>query len=698
MFWKKKDKEKDKERLRKERIRKVLEEVRPKIDIEEYEPKELEFKTRDYYQFIKEIRREPRTFYEKLCYRAEKLIKISPDKKTRERLDVEIKTAYLDVTPEGVVSLTFILAIIGVFLFIATILFLKAMLFSLILFSLFLAAAWYSYTYPEKRSREIEVKMASDLVIAVLYMVIYMRTSPNIEGAIKFAAENLTGPLSWDLKKLLWDMEVGIYPSLNVALEYYLAKWKDKNEEFVEALQMLRAATGEKKERRLSLLDEAVNVMLNGTRDKMRHYAQKLRMPVSLIYAMGIMLPVIGLVMFPIVALFMAELVKPVFIFIGYDILLPIFLYWFISDLLRTKPPTFSQPDVKKAKGVPPLGKFRFMGKLFPVLPFAILIGLPFILYGIAGIASIPPTTLEGIEKQTTYSIFAVLGISFIIVAYCYLDSFQKIKLRKKIERIEEEFGTALFQFGNQIAGGRPLEIAIEKAVTDMKNLKIADLFREVIDNIKTLGTTFEQALFDKSVGVIWKYPSRIIKSVFRVIVESMEKSVTLAALTALTLSRYLKGVKMVKEEIMDMLSETITSMYFLANFLAPLISGIIVTMAIVIMEILFVMTGQVQQVLGQGQMPATLPAFLTFVWSGGGKGMPITPAGFQLVVGIYTLETALIISYFVNRLEYGEDAIGLRNIIYKTLLIAMLIYAFSWWISFRIFGPILAQILKPPF
>ncbi|HIQ50123.1 MAG TPA: hypothetical protein EYH56_02925 [Nanoarchaeota archaeon] len=696
MFWKK-EKDKDKEKLKRERIKKILEELRPKIDIEEYIPKtDLRFKTRDYSQFIKEIRREPRTFYEKLCWKAEKILRIKPDKKTKEKLESEIKTAYLDVTPEGVVSLTFLLAIIGLIFFISSIILIKDVLFSIVLLSLFLGSAWYCYTYPEKKSREIEVKMASDLVIAVLYMVIYMRTSPNIEGALKFAAENLTGPLSWDLKKLLWDMEVGVYPSLDIALEYYLAKWKDKNEEFVEALQMLRAATGETKERRLSLLDEAINVMLNGTRDKMRHYAQKLRMPVMLVYTMGIMLPVIGLVMFPIVALFMAQLVKPIFIFIGYDILLPLFLYWFISNMLKTKPATFSQPEIKEAKNVPSLGKFRFMGKELPVWPFSILAGLPFILYGVAGISSIPIETLQGIELQTLYSVYIIIGLSIIVIVYCYLDSFQKMPLRKKIERIENEFGEALFQFGNQIAGGRPLEIAMERAIRDMKNLKIADLFKEAISNIKKLGVTFEQALFDKNIGVIWNYPSRLIKSIFRVIIESMEKSVKLTALTTLTLSRYLKGVKMVKEEIMSMLSETITSMYFLASFLAPLISGIIVTMAIVIMEILFVMTEKLQSVLANATMPTALPTFLTWAWSGGGTGMPITPAGFQLVVGLYTLETAIIISYFVNRLEYGEDAIGLRNIIYKTVLIATIVYVLAWWISFRIFGPVLGQILAP--
>jgi signal recognition particle subunit SEC65 len=521
-----------------------------------------------------------------------------------------------------------------------------------------------------------------------------MRTSPNLEGAIKFAAENLTGPLSWDLKKLLWNIEVGVYPSMDVAIAAYLAKWKDKNEEFVEAFQMLKAATGELRERRLALLDEAVNVILEGTKDKMRHYAQQLRLPVMLVYAMGIMLPVIGLVMFPIVTIFMAELVKPLFIFLGYDVFLPLFLLWYMSNILRTKPATFSQPEISEVKGVPPLGKFRLFGKNLPILPFAVLSGLPFIIFGLIGISSVSPESVESISLHVSYSVILLFGVAISIVVYSYLDSFQKLPVRKDVERIEEEFGEALFQFGNQIASGRPVEIAVDYAIENMKNLKITDLFKELSINMKKLGLTFEQALFDKEVGVIWKYPSRLIKSVFRVIIDSAEKSVKVTALTILTLSRYLKGVKLVKEEITSMLAETLTSMRFLAMFLAPMISGVIVTMAIVIMEILFTLSTQMSELMAQA--PTGIPTMLLWSWSGGGEGMPITPGAFQITVGLYTIETAILLSYFINRLEYGEDSIGFRNVLAKTLFMAILTYVFSWWISFAIFGPVIEEILFP--
>jgi hypothetical protein len=63
-------------------------------------------------------------------------------------------------------------------------------------------------------------------------MIIYMRSSPNLEGAIKFAAQNLEGPLAWDLRKLLWDIETGKYSSADAALVDYVYKWKNKNREF----------------------------------------------------------------------------------------------------------------------------------------------------------------------------------------------------------------------------------------------------------------------------------------------------------------------------------------------------------------------------------------------------------------------------------------------------------------------------------
>ncbi len=685
---KKKEAEKKAEEIRRQQIEKVLKEIQPGLEI----PKEMKFQpySFDYSEFLKEIKHQPSTLYEKSCAIAEKILRIKPDEKGRAKLEENIKTAYLNVSPAGVTSFSFLTLIIFLLLGTLTIVFASDTLFTMFLLAFGLGLTYYLYNYPASHARAIQVKMSSDIVLAVLYMVIYMRNSPNMEGAVKFAADNLTGPLAWDLKKLMWDVEVGVHSSVDSALAAYLVKWKDQNKEFAEALHLLRNSTAESDFRRGAMLDEAISVILDGTRERMKHYAQGLRMPVMLIHAMGVLLPVMGLVMFPIVVIFMADVIKPIFIFIGYDILLPLFLFWYMNYILQTKPTTFSQPDVSQAKGIPPMGKYFMFGRNVWILPLALLVGIPLTLFGFSGFSQ------TEVEASVAYSILIIFGISLGITVYCILDSSQKIKVRKDIERIEDEFSEALFQLGNQVAGGVPIEVAVDKAHENLKNMRIADLFLTVSMNMKKLGFTFEQALFDKEYGAIWNYPSRLIRSIMQTVIQSAEKGVRTASMSMLTVSRYLKGMHEVKEEINEILGETVTSMKFMAMFLAPLIAGVTVTMAVIIIQILASLTAQLSTLMGESAALGSMQGMLLFTWGGGGEGVPITPSAFQLVVGLYMIETALLLSLFLNRIQYGEDAVGLRSTIASTLLFGVIIYIASWFVTYTMFGAPIKSLLTP--
>jgi hypothetical protein len=74
---------------------------------------------------------------------------------------------------------------------------------------------------------------------------------------------------------------------------------------------------------------------------------------------------------------------------------------------------------------------------------------------------------------------------------------------------------------GNTLSGGTPIEIAIDRARDNLKNLKIAEMFEIISLNMKKFGYTFEQAIFDKDVGAIWYYPSKLIHSIMQTIVQS---------------------------------------------------------------------------------------------------------------------------------------------------------------------------------
>lgn len=672
------------ERAKKEQIRKALKST----DIQM--PKQREFVPypTEYLSFLEEIKQKPASWYEKACSAAEKYFPINPDNKTASKLEASLRAAYINATPKGTYSLAFLLTILTVIPVVVSLFLDTGLVFTMFGLVMVAGVFFYFYNYAGSRAKAMRMQMSSDSVLAILYMIIYMRASPNLEGAIRFASQYLEGPLAWDLRKLLWDLEIGKYASADFALIDYINKWKDENREFSEALNLLRGSMVQESRREI-VYEETINTILSGTRERAKHYASGLRMPMMLIYAMGILLPVMGLVLFPVILIFIADVVKPSFIMLGYDILLPVFLYFIVNYLLSSKPPTFSPPDISKAKDVPPMGKVLLGGKMLPILPISLAIAIPLLLIGFIGISN--PEAYSSVNS----SMLIILGIGLGIVVYTFLDSYQKIKIRKDIERIEDEFATALFQLGNSISGGLPLELAIEKARANLKEMKIADLFDIISLNMKKFGYTFEQALFDKEVGALWHYPSKLIQSIMQTLLQSARKSVTSASKSMVIISRYLKDVHEVKEEIDEILGETVSSMKFLAMFLAPLVAGITVTLAVVIIQILQSLGTAMQGIMSTAGNMNSYQTFFMVPWLMGGT-MPITPAFFQLVVGIYMIETGFLLSIFLNGIKYGDDPVGLRESIWMILLFGIIIYIMSWTVTYSMFGPTITTILNP--
>ena len=675
--------------------RRRLEEIVRSTEISLPGAKKISKHSSAYQSFLDEIKHKPKTIFEKVCKFSEKMPAVSLGKKTDDELKEDIDASYMNISSRGVVGFT-----LGIFIlfFILSLVFMVAfsdITFGMFLFLFGLVFAYSALTYPAKRAETLVVRMSADTILAVLYMVIYMKSSPNLEGALKFTADNLDGELSWDLKKLLWDLQVGVYPNADAAIAQYTIKWKDKNPEFAEALNLLRgAAVG--KARRDKLFDEIIKVVLDGTVDRTRKYVSHLRMPVMVIHAMGVLLPVMGLVLFPIIVIFMSDTVKPIFLFLGYDVILPIVLWYFISKTLSNKPPTFSQPDISLVRGIPKMGMVKLQNKLVPVIIPAVAIFVALLVLGIVLSPSILSTQLP--EDMLRFSVMFIVALSGLIASYCWLDAKDKIKIRSDIEQIEDEFSVALFQLGNQISSGKPIEKSMDGAAQNLRGMTISTMFFDTSSNMKRFGFTFDQALFDQKVGAIWRFPSKLVRSIMKVISDSSKKGMKSASSAMLTISRYLKGIHDVKSEVSESLGETTSSMMFLSNFLAPMISGLTITMAIIILQILSKLGEQISTLVVDQAGSGMSGLQFGFLFGAGmnGGGLPIGPVEFQVIVGLYMLETVLILSAFINKIEYGDDAIGLRQTIARTLVIATIVYVISWVFTGMIFGDPIAKLLTP--
>jgi len=659
-----------------------------------YKPPELE--TREYKLFKRSEERKL-SWYESLVKTAGSFVKMSPDKKSKEKIEKSIAFSGLKVTPEEVMGTfiftIFMFVILGIVLMVSGII---PFIGGLVAAFLGVPLGYFLFRYPLNYSKTLRIKASSQVVLAILYMVVSMRISPNLERAMRFAASNISGPLSWDMRRLLWDIELGKYYSALNALDDYIEKWKHENEEFAEALHLIKDSQTQSPEKSKAILDQALDVILEGTKTRMKHYTQDLKLPVMVIHMMGIVLPILGSIMAPMAAVFLSDLVQPWHFVLGYNIILPIVIIAFINITLSKRPMTFSPINISSHPSLPKEGSFMLRGKSVPAMPFAVITALIILLPAILFYIQDPTILFKGVAERTftteslAMSMLLILGVGIGIAVYYILSTFQRSGIQEEIKAIEGEFELALFQLGNRIAGGTPTEVAIEKAVGDMKDLKIRGLFELILSNIRNLGMTFEQALFDRNYGALKFYPSILIRNVMLTITDTAKKGVTYASESMLRIAKYLKNIRETQEYIRDLLEETVSSMKFQAYFLTPIVTGLIVSIAEIIIEVLAKLGTYIEglgfsDTMGLGDISSIF----------GGAESSVSPEIFQIIIGIYLIEVIWILGMFLTKINYGENKIVQRNTIGKMLIVALIVYFLVALVSASMFGDLIREALS---
>jgi len=612
------------------------------------------------------------TWYEKVCKWSGKLFKYSVPKNEKEEVDNILQSFNMDITAEDTQSfaIIFLLAVVilgGISIFFS-------ILFSLVIFSLGTFGFFYFKNYPQRLMNIRRAKASTEIILAVLYMVIYMKIVSNLESALRFAAENLEGPLATDFKKLIWDISNKKYTGAIEALTDYVEKWKKYNEAFVDSIYLLQTSLVQKSEdRRLMLLDQALKRILDGTYESMVHYVNDLRTPVSAIFMLGITLPILGLVMLPLIGAFLAGVVSTSALFIFYDVLLPAFVILIIMQILATRPSAFGQVDVFSHPLAPPKDHFIFMKRpvkaIFPAILVFLILLTPYAIYFFTLQDNLNPKELD-----VVFSLFFIFSIAGGISTYGYLATKDFLKIRQQIKDVEKDFSYAIFQIGNRLAEGVPAEIAMVRTAKTMKESKISNFIKIIANNIQKLGFDLKRAIFDPKYGALAYYPSSLVKSVMKIFLESTKESQEIASASLNHVSNYLLSVHQIEEKIKDVLSETISTLKFQSSFIAPLISGIIVGLTSMIMIILSVLgkkiSGLSSATASPGAGVAGLSAFGFFEIS---NTIPL--ANFQIIVGIYLIEIVIISVVFASKIENGDDYLYERSTVAKSLMVAMAVY-----------------------
>jgi hypothetical protein len=646
------------------------------------------------------------------------LIKIKLSQKEETKIQKYLETAHLDVTPSQALTLSvfsmllifFLVLLVGVspYLIANTIPWL--LIFLGFLTSIFVF--YYTYTMPQRIANAWRLKASSQMVPAILYIIVYMKHTSNLESAIGFASKHLDAPLAYDFRKIFYEVETGKFSTTKQALNNYLETWKDYSPEFIESFHLIESSLYEPTEaRRILILEKALQIMLDGIYEKMLKYTHSIRSPLTNLYMLGIILPTLGLALLPLASTLLGGLFTWQHVFVIFNVIIPFFVFYMTTEVLLKRPGGHGETEILEKNP----NYYQFKSKrpwiiaLIVAFPFFLIAIIPFLLqidslasglglqqdytFAELGIPFFEETKLFDFKKLSDNSVVGPFGpiaallslffplsvALFFAISYKYKTS-NLIKSRKETKELEKEFTNSLFQLGNRLADGIPAEIAFSKVAHSTQGQKTQSFFSLVSQNIQQFGMSIEDAIFSSKRGAILYYPSSLISTSMRILVESVKKGLKVAARSLMSISEYVKNIQKINERLRDLLAEVVSDMKSNMIFLAPLLAGIVVGLASMITMIL----NRLQALTAFGAGNQEIPGLgsVTNITNIFDINTMIPPYFIQASIGIYIIEITFILTAALVTVDSGKDPLQEKYSLSKNLLRGISIYTITALIS----------------
>jgi Flp pilus assembly protein TadB len=640
------------------------------------------------------------TKYEKWCHSLGSVIKIKISSKEEEKVRKFVNIAHLEIEPWQALNLS-VMAFISIFLlslFVSVGLTLVTGSFPILFFFLMIILSLFLFYfvngYPQRLANKWRLKASSQMVPAILYIVVYMRHTSNLEKAILFAAEHLQYPLALDFKKVFYDVSIGKFSTIKESLDNYLEIWRDYSVEFIESFHLIESSLFEPDNaRRITTLEKSLQVVLDGVYEKMLNFSHGVRSPMTNVYMLGVVLPTLGLALLPLASAMIGDLIRWYHVFILFNLIIPFFVFYLTDKIMLLRPGGHGETELLERN---PLyenykSKKHYTKAFLICLPFFILGALPLIFQytpvpEMLGLQKDYTFTQLGLGflgndfifnfKQTTSGFTGPFGIGALFfsmlipvgAALFFVISFRSktkelIVEREKTKQLENEFNNSLFQLGNRIGNGVPPELAFGKIAESSKGLITEDFFRRVNYNVTQMGMSVETAIFDNRRGALIYYPSELIATSMRILIEAAKKGLAIAALSLMSISEYVKNIQKITSRLKDLLAEIVSDMKSNMTFLAPLLSGVVVGLAVMITSILNkldlanlaggadVGIGNLESILGIFNMAKMIP-----------------PYHLQIIIGLYLIEVTFILTRTLVTVDSGEDKLQQTSEIGKNL------------------------------
>jgi len=490
--------------------------------------------------------------------------------------------------------------------------------------------------YPELLANRLRSRTLGQAPELITYMSMSLRLTPAMGPALAFAANNTSEPMGSGLRKVIWNVYTRKFPRLEDSLRDFAEDWGQWNEDLKRSIYSVWSATLEGTGEGLNrALDKANAIVLSGTRKRMEEFSSSLAGPSMVLFALGLLLPLVIGAMLPLMTVEMPSMsfdagtsastvngaANPLPIVLLMDVTFPVAAFFYAHNILGKKPGSRTL-DVGNAA---PVKRSRLAAASIAI---AAVLALPFF-----ALASIP----------RLYAALSLLwGVGMALAFYFVTSSSAIKKQRDRQVEIENEFPDALFTIGTRIGEGAPFERAVMDTGADRAGSPLGKLLTAISLRLQLSHDTREEVLSTIS--------SPTVRASLQAVSEAVRKDSRSAGKTTSNISQFLRDREKVDHDIRIQLSSVTDTMRSTALFFAPITVGITVA----------------------------LYSLLASEFSRLSQAPMLAPWTLLLVMGVYLVAMVLVTLYFCHYIRWGNDWAGYKHSVGTGLPVALAIFTLS--------------------
>ena len=635
-----------------------------RLDIQNLESK---LKLYKYFYFGNKLK-----YYEKIVKTFGNIIKIKVNENKRRNFEKINEELFLDININQIDSSSIFFLILFIFIGI-----IPSIIISPLYFLLFISLGLLSYIlidyYYIILYNNLNTKKKSQLISLLLLSAIKLRQNPNVEQAMLFAAKNINLPLKIDLLKLLRDIYNRKYVSASEALIEYSRSW-EKNAKFfyTGVMLILSALYDPDKDRRNFQIDKSVEEALEELVNELYEFSREIRSAINLTSTLGITLPVMLLTIFPLASIFLGNMFSPPVLFILFDILIPLIAFYSTNYAISSKIiNVFSNDDIYLFYY---LRKKDLTNKLISVASgISVSILLFFIIFFVI-FQYLYKFDISGI-LLSEFLVF-LMGLSISVISFIYYSQYKD--LYKNLERIGTDLPSFLLSLSSALNEGYPLEKAMIYIYSKYKGSPIGDFISKIYQNLRA-GLSFYDSIFDIEYGALSKIPSSQLRAAMELLYEASSQSPTEASIITGIIAKYFLLISKVKERIKDLVAEDLSQLKSLLRILGPVILGIISAVSVMVIEILYKLSFQFNQLSNLTSSSSNVSQYINslpnIIFNIFNLNSLISPDSMIIIIGIFNLAIAFVITYAINSIENSGDKLGFYYYLYRYYIINILIF-----------------------